>query len=139
MENGTLNGNTESEVGGNHTDHQHGEVLCAAVDLEALAVAAPCEGDTVHIYSESYGMLEVSPSVKPECGTAESIIYGVLKEAEKRGFKTGAFNAYVISNVIGGSGLSSVGRIDIYTPEGHAAALRGGTGSCTIEIVRLGW
>ena len=39
----------------------------------------------------------------------------------------------------GGSGLSSVGRIDIYTPEGHAAALRGGTGSCTIEIVRLGW
>ena len=39
----------------------------------------------------------------------------------------------------GGSGLSSSGRIDIYTPEGHQAALRGGTGSCTITIVRLGW
>ena len=102
-----------TEVGGNQTDHQHGEVLCAAVDLEALAVAAPCEGDFVHIYSEGYGMLEVSPSVSPECGTAESIIYGVLKEAEKRGFKTGAFNAYVISNVIGGSGLSSSAAFEI--------------------------
>ncbi len=39
----------------------------------------------------------------------------------------------------GGSGLSRVGRIDIFTPEGHAACYRYGTGSCTIEIVRLGW
>lgn len=39
----------------------------------------------------------------------------------------------------GGSKLSKEGRIDIYTPEGHNAALRGGTGSCTITIVRLGW
>ncbi len=39
----------------------------------------------------------------------------------------------------GGSGLSTVGRIDIFTPEGHAACYRYGTGSCTLEIVRLGW
>lgn len=39
----------------------------------------------------------------------------------------------------GGSGLSKKGRVDIYTPEGHAAALKGGAGSCTITIVRLGW
>lgn len=39
----------------------------------------------------------------------------------------------------GGSGLSRVGRIDIFTPEGHAACYRYGTGPCTIEIVRLGW
>lgn len=39
----------------------------------------------------------------------------------------------------GGSRLSQKGRIDIYTPEGHAAALKGGTGSCDITIVRLGW
>lgn len=39
----------------------------------------------------------------------------------------------------GGSGLSKVGRIDIFTPEGHAACYRYGTGSCSIEIVRLGW
>ncbi|MGN0524364.1 MAG: G5 domain-containing protein [Eubacterium sp.] len=39
----------------------------------------------------------------------------------------------------GGSGLSTRGRIDIYTPAGHQAALKGGTGSCTITIVRLGW
>lgn len=39
----------------------------------------------------------------------------------------------------GGSGLSTVGRIDIFTPEGHAACYKYGTGSCSIEIVRLGW
>lgn len=39
----------------------------------------------------------------------------------------------------GGSGLSAKGRIDIFTPEGHAACYKYGTGSCTIEIVRLGW
>lgn len=39
----------------------------------------------------------------------------------------------------GGSGLSTVGRIDIFTPEGHSACYRYGTGSCSIEIVRLGW
>lgn len=39
----------------------------------------------------------------------------------------------------GGSGLSSRGRIDIFTPEGHSACFKYGTGSCTIEIVRLGW
>ncbi|MBQ7203864.1 MAG: G5 domain-containing protein [Eubacterium sp.] len=39
----------------------------------------------------------------------------------------------------GGSGLSSVGRIDIFTPEGHAACYRLGTGSCTIKVIRLGW
>ena len=39
----------------------------------------------------------------------------------------------------GGSGLSATGRIDIFTPEGHAACYRYGTGPCTIKIVRLGW
>lgn len=39
----------------------------------------------------------------------------------------------------GGSGLSATGRIDIFTPEGHAACYRYGTGSCSLEIVRLGW
>ena len=39
----------------------------------------------------------------------------------------------------GGGGLSSAGRIDIFTPGGHQAALRGGTGRCTITFVRFGW
>ena len=38
-----------------------------------------------------------------------------------------------------GGGLSGSGRIDIFTPEGHDAAVSRGTGACTIKIVRLGW
>lgn len=39
----------------------------------------------------------------------------------------------------GGSGLSAEGRVDIFTPEGHKACFRYGTGSCTLTIIRLGW
>lgn len=39
----------------------------------------------------------------------------------------------------GGSGLSSVGRVDIFTPEGHKACFRYGTGSCDLTIIRIGW
>ncbi len=39
----------------------------------------------------------------------------------------------------GGSGLSRKGRIDIFTPGGHSECYKLGVGSCTIEIVRLGW
>ena len=39
----------------------------------------------------------------------------------------------------GGGGLSSVGKVDVFTPEGHAACYRLGCGACTIEIVRIGW
>lgn len=39
----------------------------------------------------------------------------------------------------GGSNLSKKGRIDIFTPEGHSACYKYGTGSCKITIQRLGW
>ena len=39
----------------------------------------------------------------------------------------------------GGSGRSSVGRVDIFTPEGHKACYKYGTGKCTLTIMRLGW
>ena len=39
----------------------------------------------------------------------------------------------------GGRGLSAVGRIDVFTPEGHSACIKKGTGSCKITVLRLGW
>ena len=42
------------EIGGNHTDHQGGHVLAAAVDFDTIAAAAPCGEPRIRVYSEGY-------------------------------------------------------------------------------------
>ena len=100
-----------TEIGGNHTDHQRGKVLTGSVDLDALACAAPNDTDEVRIFSEGYGLTcidisELSP-VKEEENTTKAIIRGTLSAIESRGYSVGGFDAYVTSDVPGGSGLSS--------------------------------
>ena len=50
-----------TEIGGNHTDHQHGQVLAAAINNDAIAVASKCEG-AVHLFSKGYGQIDVDMS-----------------------------------------------------------------------------
>ena len=100
-----------TEIGGNHTDHQRGRVLTGSVDLDALACAAPNGTQTVNIYSEGYGLTWVdygnlSP-VKSEANTTRAIVRGVLAKITELGYPVSGFDAYVISDVPGGSGLSS--------------------------------
>ena len=100
-----------SEIGGNHTDHQRGQVLAASLDIDSLAFAAAVPGNVITLYSEGYETYKVDISkldvVEEEVGTTASLIRGVAAGFAKKGFKTGAFNAYVTSDVLGGSGLSS--------------------------------
>ena len=100
-----------TELGGNHTDHQQGKVLTGSVDLDALACAAPNNTDHINIFSEGYGLItidctELSP-VKSEENTTKAIIRGVAAKIAELGNSIGGFDAYVISDVPGGSGLSS--------------------------------
>lgn len=55
-----FSGPGRTEIGGNHTDHQHGHVLCGSVDLDMLACAAPNGLNTIRVQSEGYPFLEVS-------------------------------------------------------------------------------
>ena len=100
-----------TEIGGNHTDHQRGKVLTGSVDLDALACAAKNESSTVRIYSEGYGMSELDISdLQPkeeEKNTTKGIIRGMIAAVSEKGYKVGGFDAYVTSDVPGGSGLSS--------------------------------
>lgn len=48
-----------TEVGGNHTDHQHGRVLAASVNMDAAAAAGRREGEVV-FYSEGFEIKPVS-------------------------------------------------------------------------------
>lgn len=100
-----------SEIGGNHTDHQRGEVLVAAVNVDAVAVVHKTEDEMVQIVSEGYDMITISlgdlEAKKEEEGTTLSLIKGVLFGVREKGYHIGGFNAYITSDVLIGAGLSS--------------------------------
>ena len=100
-----------SEIGGNHTDHQHGEVLAASINLDAIAITASVDEPVVRVVSDGYDMITVSLddlAVKEELkGTTDSLIRGVLEGIQKHGGKIGGFRAYITSDVLIGAGLSS--------------------------------
>ncbi|MBR6229160.1 MAG: galactokinase [Eubacterium sp.] len=100
-----------TEVCGNHTDHQHGEVLAASISDDAIAVVSPRDDGAIQLLSEGYDMMtirldQLDPHPEEE-GTTKAIIRGVLARLRENGHAIGGFNAYVTSDVLSGSGLSS--------------------------------
>ena len=106
-----------TELGGNHTDHQHGHVLCASVDLDMLACAAPNGTSLVRIFSEGYPLLETDISdlrvKEAERNRSEALVRGVGAFFARRGSAVSGFDAYITSNVPAGSGLSSSAAFEI--------------------------
>ncbi len=100
-----------SEIGGNHTDHQKGEVLVASVNVDAIAIAHKTEDLVVQVVSDGYDKITVSledlDAKKEEEGTTLSLIKGVLYGVKERGYEIGGFRAYITSDVLIGAGLSS--------------------------------
>ncbi len=100
-----------TEIGGNHTDHQHGCVLAAAVNMDAIAAAALNGTDTVVINSEGYPPFEVDLTTleanEAEKDSPAAMVRGVAAYISNLGYKLSGFSASVTSNVPGGSGLSS--------------------------------
>ena len=100
-----------TEVGGNHTDHQHGEVLAASINRDAIAVVRKTDSGVVRVVSGKNVIpdintddLDVEQSQK---GTTTALIKGVLAGLRSKGFKIGSFDAYITSDVLIGAGLSS--------------------------------
>lgn len=106
-----FSGPGRTELGGNHTDHQHGHVLCGSVDLDTLACAAPNGLNIVRVISEGYPAVEVSlDSLLPreeEQNTSAALVRGVAAKLTEMGYALSGFDAYAVSNVIAGAGLSS--------------------------------
>ena len=100
-----------TEIIGNHTDHNRGKVLAAAVNLDCLACVSPRQDMTVRIASAGYPSIELSlddlARHPEEEGTSAALVRGVAKGMADRGYKLGGFDAAVTSDVLGGSGLSS--------------------------------
>lgn len=101
-----------SELSGNHTDHNHGCVVAASIDLDIIAVAAKRSDSVIRIKSEGFpedvvDFNSYSAPVEEKFGSSESIIAGMCQGFLKDGYSIGGFDAYTTSNVLKGSGLSS--------------------------------
>ena len=98
-----------SEISGNHTDHNHGKVIAASVDLDIIAVASKTDGKMIRVKSEGFKEDRVDPDDPStyERFRSSSLIAGVADGFRKRGLAACSFNAFTTSNVFKGSGLSS--------------------------------
>ena len=100
-----------SEVGGNHTDHQHGEILAASINLDAIGIVKKTDDMKVSILSKGYTLTTISlenlDMQEEEKETTIALIKGVVAGLANRGYKIGGFKAYITSDVLIGAGLSS--------------------------------
>lgn len=132
-----------TEVGGNHTDHQHGRVLAASVDLDILAAAAPNQSGMIRVQSQGYPLIvvdlrELAPKPEEE-NTSAALIRGVAARFAALGcpLQSAGLDAYLVSSVPGGSGLSSSAAFEVLIGTMLNDLFWGG--KCTpVEIAQIG-
>ncbi|MCQ2470705.1 MAG: galactokinase [Clostridia bacterium] len=100
-----------TEVGGNHTDHNHGKVLAASINLDTIAAAAKRDDGMIYEKSSGHGMNKVDTNdLEPneaEFGKSCALIRGMCAGFKKYGYNIGGFNSTGVTQVLSGSGLSS--------------------------------
>ena len=128
------------ELGGNHTDHQHGYGLAAAVTLDLVAVASPSDDGFIRVKSRGFNKLDVIDlsEAEPQQGESThsaSLIRGIAEGFRAQGKTVGGFDAYTASDVLRGSGLSSSAAFEM----GMAAILNGeyGCGLTAPELAKI--
>ena len=98
-----------SEVCGNHTDHQHGQVLATAINLDIITVVSKDEEKVLlkDKYTSNPVYINDLDMKEEEKDTSEGLIRGILHRFKELGYKIGGFKGFSTSNVLAGSGLSS--------------------------------
>lgn len=106
-----------TEIGGNHTDHQNGCVIAAAVNIDVIAIVSFHDEGVIRIKSEGFPKDEIDLNDlsvhDEEQGTSAAIIRGIASKFVKSGIKIGGFDAYTTSEVLSGSGLSSSAAFEV--------------------------
>ena len=106
-----------TEIAGNHTDHNHGRVLAASVNLDVIAIASANDSGVIAIQSKGYKMDRIAVDdleiKEAEINKAASLIRGMASRFVQKGLKIGGLDAYTTSNVLKGSGLSSSAAFEV--------------------------
>lgn len=130
-----------SEICGNHTDHQQGKVLAAAINLDILCVAGKTNENKVFIQSDDYTVDPISmddlDKREKEQGTTESLVRGMAAGLSKEGYHLGGICAYMTSEVLRGSGLSSSAAFETMIGTMISGLYNGGTVDA-VKIAQIG-
>ncbi|MBR4098424.1 MAG: galactokinase, partial [Clostridium sp.] len=106
-----------TELGGNHTDHQHGCALAASVDLDTIACVVPNDSGIIRIKSRHHRIAVVELpdlSIHPEeADTSTALVRGVAAKLTQMGYSVSGFDAYTTTRVLRGSGLSSSAAFEV--------------------------
>ena len=106
-----------TEIGGNHTDHQHGRVLAGSVNIDMIAAAAPNDKNQLRVQSEGYDLCVIDlndlEARKEEENTTAALLRGECAAFTQRGAKLAGLDIYVSSNVPKGSGVSSSAAFEV--------------------------
>lgn len=130
-----------TEICGNHTDHQHGCILAAAVNLDAIAVVAFHNENLIRLQSVGYEQVVIqldNLDIHPEEeGTTASLIRGMVAQFNDMGIKVDGFDAFVSSDVLSGSGLSSSAAFEVLIGNIIDRYYNGGKAGA-VEIAKMG-
>lgn len=106
-----------TEIGGNHTDHQHGRVLAGSVNIDMIAAVGTNDLGQLRLKSEGYDLCVIDLSdlekKKSEENTSPAILRGTCAAFAQRGAKLSGLDVYVASNVPKGSGVSSSAAFEV--------------------------
>ncbi len=106
-----------TELGGNHTDHNQGQVLAASIQLDAVAFVVPRDDTRVIFRSTGYPdvLVDIADTTMhpEEQGTTEALLRGIAEEFKRRGLNLRGFTANAASTVLSGSGLSSSAAVEV--------------------------
>ena len=108
-----------AEILGNHTDHNHGKVMVAAISCDIIACVGKAKNITVKSegYRDIFVDLNQTDPVKKEEGTSTALVRGVVRALKDKGLNFGGFTAYITSNVFKGAGVSSSAAFEVLIAE----------------------
>lgn len=106
-----------TEIGGNHTDHNHGRVLAASIDLDIVGMARKTDNGIAKLRSVEYPRMDevdlndLEP--REEQSGSQAIIRGICARCKELGYNIGGFECFTQTRVLKGSGLSSSAAFEI--------------------------
>lgn len=110
-----------AEILGNHTDHNHGKVMVAAINCDILCFVSPTDDGKIIFDSEGFNPIVTSTdNTEPNeklFGTSLALINGVCAKIKSMGYKVGGFTACATSNIFKGAGVSSSAAFEVLIAE----------------------